>query len=188
MRCVELPAPVARLLGLVGWRVASDRTWLARQLGNAGGGVGALEPVKPSSPSSRCLAVWVVAVMLPLNGCVTMGLWGSEYRVRPTMDHRVAGGFEPRRGVDWSWWRVALRIVATPGAVGIDVVTLPVQGFVIGQAQETSLRRAGGAPAGAGQPVDPSPASEILVGPSQYELDEIEKELDAEVPFLIPEG
>jgi len=122
-----------------------------------------LVPVKLSSPSNRCRAGCVLVLLLPLNGCVTMGLWGSEYRVRPTIDHRVVGGFEPRRGVDWPWWRVALRIVGTPGAVGIDVVTLPVQGFVIGQAQETSLRRAGGAPSGAGQPVDPSPEAGIVL-------------------------
>lgn len=82
----------------------------------------------------------MLALLLPLNGCITMGLWGAEYRVRSTPEGRLSGGFEPSGSVDWSWWRVGLRVVGTPGALALDVVTLPVQSLVIGRPMEPASR------------------------------------------------
>jgi hypothetical protein len=64
--------------------------------------------------------------MLLLPGCVTSELWGHRYRARGPAGARWAV-CEKKRFTDWEWWRVTLRVLATPGAVGLDVVTSPLQ-------------------------------------------------------------
>jgi hypothetical protein len=88
--------------------------------------------MKSSPPLLGCRRLCALVLPLLLSSCFTMGLWGSHYRVRTTgVDTRV-GAWEPREGVDWSWWRVLLRIVATPGAFAPDVVTSPFQSLARG--------------------------------------------------------
>ena len=73
--------------------------------------------------------------LLVLPGCVTADLWGHRCRMRGSGADRWLA-FEPKRFTEWQWWRVAARVVATPATVGLDLVTLPVQGLAVGGAAQ----------------------------------------------------
>lgn len=66
-----------------------------------------------------------VLCLLPLlcSGCATMGLWGHEWR--PRIDRATGedeGAYVPVLGTRWEWWRIALRVVATPVTLAADAV------------------------------------------------------------------
>lgn len=69
-----------------------------------------------------------VALPLVCTSCFTMGLWGllPEDEEDPcTGNHDVV--FELDADAEWSWDAIGLRLLLTPFALGLDVLTAPVQ-------------------------------------------------------------
>ena len=64
----------------------------------------------------------VLVLMLPLllSSCCTMSLWGFEWQ-EDDSDEEDGGSWVQASGTQWEWWRVLLRIVATPVTIVADV-------------------------------------------------------------------
>lgn len=86
----------------------------------------------PSLPRCRCRRLCALALPLLLGSCMTMGLWGYEWQERwNPQTHEDDGGYELRRGAQWEWWRVLLRVVATPVTLAGDLAVGMVEEVVL---------------------------------------------------------
>lgn len=66
----------------------------------------------------RLALVLALTATTALPGCMTMALWGFEEEPGHGDDD---GGYRAVRGTKWEWWRVLLRIAATPVTLAGDV-------------------------------------------------------------------
>lgn len=73
-------------------------------------------------------AAAVVSLSLACTSCFTLGLWGFEPIGDSSSCHGSDDGtFELDTDADWSWDAIGLRLLLTPFALGLDVLTAPVQ-------------------------------------------------------------
>lgn len=82
-------------------------------------------PMRRASLRRGLRAVAVALLPLLLSSCFTMGLWGFELD-----DETDAGGtstFCYDEETEWSWRLFAGRLLLTPFAVGLDLLTSPLQ-------------------------------------------------------------
>lgn len=65
----------------------------------------------------------LLSVLLVLPGCITSQLWGYEWRETWNLRTKEYDGrLVAVRGTQWEWWRVMLRVVATPVTLVADGV------------------------------------------------------------------
>lgn len=84
---------------------------------------------------SRCVAVAVLPFVC--TSCFTMGLWG--FPVAEEADPctgRTETSFRYDDDTEWSWDMIGLRLLLTPLTVGLDVVTGPVQCFLLDDGED----------------------------------------------------
>lgn len=68
-----------------------------------------------------------------LSGCVTMGLWGFEWREAwDPATGEDEGGYVRVEGAWWEWWRVLLRVAATPLTLAADAGAAMVDDVLLG--------------------------------------------------------
>lgn len=60
-----------------------------------------------------------------------MGLWGYEWQDDPDGPDGE-GSYVAVEGTRWEWWRVLLRVAATPITVALDVPVALIEGVVAG--------------------------------------------------------
>ncbi|MEM7205613.1 MAG: hypothetical protein AAF628_35485 [Planctomycetota bacterium] len=73
----------------------------------------------------------LLCVLLSLQSCFTIGLWGGEVRIEPD---QPGGDIETK--VEFPEHSSPLgkplpRILLTPIALAVDVLTLPIQGLIV---------------------------------------------------------
>lgn len=74
----------------------------------------------------------MIVLPLLLSSCFTAGLWGYEWKERWNPETQEDDGcYERVRGTQWEWWRVLLRVVATPVTLAGD--------FAVGALEEVLL-------------------------------------------------
>lgn len=73
-----------------------------------------------------------VSLLLPVmfTSCCTMGLWGFQWE--DDSDGDEDGSYVAVPGTQWQWWRVLLRIAATPITLVADVGICSLEGAISG--------------------------------------------------------
>ncbi|MCB9877814.1 MAG: hypothetical protein H6835_09455 [Planctomycetes bacterium] len=94
-----------------------------------------LRAVAPSRTDARCrtprqksLATTVVlALLLSLSSCFTLGLWGFAPETEVDADGNEQQVAVYDQETEWSWGLLGVRLLLTPLTVLLDFATAPVQ-------------------------------------------------------------
>lgn len=88
--------------------------------------------MQPSPLRRRSRNPCVIVLPLLLSSCFTAGLWGYEWKERWNPETQEDDGcYERVRGTQWEWWRVLLRVVATPVTLAGDLAVGMVEEVVL---------------------------------------------------------
>lgn len=84
----------------------------------------------------RAKLALATTLLLALQSCFTLGLWGFDYTPDADgADRDDSSNFEfsdEPGDPPWTWKAVGLRVLLTPIALALDIVTSPVQCAVLG--------------------------------------------------------
>ena len=81
----------------------------------------------------RATLICATALLLSLQSCFTLGLWGFDYTGDADSDDESSFEFRDEPAdLPWTWKAVGLRVLLTPIALALDVVTSPVQCAILG--------------------------------------------------------